>query len=53
MTSRRASLALTGNSTVSVNGKTGYVIAYELHYTVGTWGGAQALGTASKPYLVQ
>jgi hypothetical protein len=55
----RASLALTGNSTVSVNGKTGYVIAYELHYTgastftVGTWGGAQALGTASKPYLVQ
>jgi hypothetical protein len=55
----RAELQLNGNSTVSVNGKTGYVIAYELHYTgastftVGTWGGTQALGTASKPYLVQ
>jgi hypothetical protein len=37
---------MTGNSTVSVVSKAGYVIAYELHYTgastftVGTWGGA-------------
>lgn len=55
----RAQLSLTGNSLVSVTGKTGFVIAYELHYTgtsdfkVGTWGGAQALGTQSPPRLVQ
>jgi Flp pilus assembly protein TadG len=42
----KAQLSMAGNSTVSVVSKTGYIIAYELHYTgastftVGTWGGA-------------
>jgi hypothetical protein len=55
----RASLSLTGNSSVTITGKTGYVIAYELHYTgtsdfeVGTVGGTQALGSLVPPVLVQ
>jgi Flp pilus assembly protein TadG len=55
----RADLQMTGTSDVTVNSKTGYVVANKLSYTgastftVGTWGGVQALGTATSPYLVQ
>jgi hypothetical protein len=55
----RASLALTGNSDVSVNARSGYVITNRLAYTgsstftVGTWGGSQAYGSATKASLVQ
>jgi hypothetical protein len=55
----KADLQLTGNSDVAVNSKTGYVIANKLSYTgsstftVGTWGGVQALGNYTKAALVQ
>ena len=55
----RAQLQLTGNSDVSVNSKSGYVIANKLAFTgsstftVGTWGGVQALGSMTPPNLVQ
>lgn len=55
----KASLQLTGNSDVSVNSKTGYVITNKLSFTgsstfsVGTWGGVQAYGSNNKAALVQ
>jgi hypothetical protein len=55
----RAALVLTGNSDVSVNARSGYVITNRLAYTgsstftVGTWGGSQAYGSATKAALVK
>jgi hypothetical protein len=54
----RAQLSMTGSSTITVNSKVGYVIANKLQYTgastftVGTWGGIQALGTKTAAKLV-
>lgn len=55
----KADLQLTGNSTMSVNSKSGYVVTNKLSYTgsstfiVGTWGGTQALGSNGKAAMVQ
>ena len=55
----RARLQMDGNSDVLVNSKVGYVIAHELRYTgnssftVGTWGGPQAMGSMAPPKLVE
>ena len=55
----RARLQMTGNSDIMVNSKVGYVIAHELRYTgsssftVGTWGGTQALGTTAAAVIVE
>lgn len=55
----KANLQLTGNTDVTVNSKTGYIITNKLSYTgsstfsVGTWGGSQASAMFSKTALVQ
>jgi hypothetical protein len=55
----KALLQLTGNSDLSMNSRSGYIIANRLSYTgsstftVGAWGGAQGLGIPVKASLVQ
>jgi Flp pilus assembly protein TadG len=55
----RAHLSLYGNSTVSVTSKSGYLIANKISFTgastfsVGAWGGTQALGKPQKAAIVE
>jgi hypothetical protein len=54
----RANLRLTGNSAITTTSKSGYVIANRLTFggsstfTIGAWGGTQALGKPQKAALV-